>query len=183
MHANDNSKSFEDQLREAYPDLSEAELKLVFDGYHYTGCQKTDKIATDLDGEPEPEPPYRRALAGRYWIFRKLHEPERDYWDNYNEDFYAFSAHLPHEPAIIATALAFRPTKPTDWEAVEAWSWIFSHALMLDIGLDEFEEWCSCWTAARSRNAVLLELMREGSIAALRNELDPSVYDAANGNA
>ena len=179
MHSNEAWLASVERLRKRYPEWSEAEMREFHNSCHYVSCEATDPIFTDIDDEKEP--PYRRALNGRYWIFLYLQDPE--YWNDNNCMFESFSAHLPHEPAIIAAALAFRPADATAWEAVEAWAWVYRHALMLEVVDADFEEWCAHQDPESSRRAVLLELRRSGHIAALSKAEMPSIYDLAHGNA
>ena len=175
----DKPRSFEDKAREAYPMLSEAEIAELRRIYHYAGGN-TEKIATDLAGELKPD--FCRALTGRYWIFCKLHDDQEN-WDDFNLEYLDFSAHLTHEPAIIAAALAIRPVERPEWELVEAWSWVYRHALMLDVDIGDFKDWCEHQNPEASRAFILTELMRAGNIEALSNTAGPTIFDAANGDA
>ena len=178
-HAN-SWLAFESKLRDAYPGLSDREYTILHYQYQYISCECADSIPTDIHGKHQPD--YRCALTGRYWILRRLQD-DPEYWDENHELFAEVSSDLPHEPAIIAAALAIRPSKRLDWDVVEDWSWVYRHALMLDVVVDDFECWCADQTPEGSRATVLTELMRCGRVDALSGTEGLTIFDIARGNA
>lgn len=145
-----------------------------------TNENEATKIATDMSGDYTTA--IRCALDGRYPICRKLNGNKR-YWDKHSESFRDFSAHLPHEPTIIAAALALRPRDLCDWEVVEAWSWVYRHALLLNVRVGAFEDFCAHVTPKRSRIIVLGNLRRSSHIPRLPRADTSMSFDVVNGNA
>ena len=151
--------------------LSAKELHEFDDSIYDASVEKTDENGTDMLLELGSE--IRRALTGRYRIFRKMTD-DQEYWLSNKDDFAAFSGSFEHEPYIVATALAIRPVEEWEWNIVEEWSWVYRHAELLDINIGDFAEWCADQDPKKSR-ALIMKTM------SYFDDSTPSV--AANGNA
>ena len=133
--------------------INAATRKALSNLFHYSSLKKTDEIGSDASYDFDLM--IRRALVGRYWICRKLHDDIR-YWDEHSGDF--SSGPLPREPAVIAAVLAIRPNLPWKWSVVETWSWVYRHALLIDVAVIDFEDWCDLQDPDNSRTCLMSHL-------------------------
>lgn len=144
------------------PQLTKEQLDRVFDWVFERDRRMTDEIDTDA-GEAIEEH-IRNAIVGRYAWFRRLHD-EPEYRGRFQPDLSRHpDLYCAVEPWIVAAALALRPCSDWEWALVEAWSWVYRHAALFDVSIDDFKEWLPHQDPDSSRKHVKAQLMGSGRV-------------------
>ena len=151
MHPNTVMLLSDKRTKKAFSKMSPAELQDMDDHfYDVSGEEIETDVSTDLGSQ------VRRALSGRYRIFLKLCD-DMDSGGDLSLELARFAGDLEQEPEIIAASLAIRPEDNWEWMVVEAWSWVYRHAALLNIDITEFADWCADQDPHTSRAFLMAE--------------------------
>ena len=132
----------------------EKTIKTMAEQFNDVSAEETAELESDLAMPISSG--IRRALVGRYPLCLKLCD-DFNSWDG-SSPTYIDASGLLNEPCVIAAAIALRPFQLWEWHFVEAWSWVYRHAVEMDVSIDGFEEWCEFRDPHTSREFLTTQL-------------------------